>query len=121
MHFFKPVPVQQRVEVISALTTTPDTAQRTQDLVAQLGKQATQAPDRSGFVINACSCLPAQRGGKEGTPCAATALRCLCCGRAQSSCWACSMRRTCRSSPLQFTAPSVTRARWLPRDSPALA
>ncbi|GAA2647089.1 3-hydroxybutyryl-CoA dehydrogenase [Streptomyces vastus] len=53
MHFFNPVPVQQLVEVIPALTTSQDTVQRTRDLAAQLGKQAIQAPDRSGFVVNA--------------------------------------------------------------------
>jgi 3-hydroxybutyryl-CoA dehydrogenase len=53
MHFFNPVPVQQLVEVIPALTTSPDTVQRTRDFAGQLGKQAIQAPDRSGFVVNA--------------------------------------------------------------------
>jgi 3-hydroxybutyryl-CoA dehydrogenase len=53
MHFFNPVPVQQLVELIPALTTSPDTVQRTRDLVGRLGKQAIQAPDRSGFVVNA--------------------------------------------------------------------
>ncbi|WP_432197473.1 3-hydroxybutyryl-CoA dehydrogenase [Streptomyces sp. bgisy027] len=53
MHFFNPVPVQQLVEVIPALTTSTDTVQRTRDFAAQLGKQAVQAPDRSGFVVNA--------------------------------------------------------------------
>ncbi|MFE9644972.1 3-hydroxybutyryl-CoA dehydrogenase [Streptomyces sp. NPDC006365] len=53
MHFFNPVPVQQLIELIPALTTSPDTVQRTRDLAGQLGKQAVQAPDRSGFVVNA--------------------------------------------------------------------
>ncbi|MEU6381796.1 3-hydroxybutyryl-CoA dehydrogenase [Streptomyces sp. NPDC046909] len=53
MHFFNPVPVQQLVEVIPALTTSQATLQRTRDLVARLGKRAIQAPDRSGFVVNA--------------------------------------------------------------------
>ncbi|MGP3991917.1 3-hydroxybutyryl-CoA dehydrogenase [Streptomyces sp. 3N207] len=53
MHFFNPVPVQQLVELIPALTTTPETVQRTRDFASQLGKQAIQAPDRSGFVVNA--------------------------------------------------------------------
>ncbi len=53
MHFFNPVPVQQLVELIPALTTGPDTVQRTRDLAAALGKQPIQAPDRSGFVVNA--------------------------------------------------------------------
>ncbi|WP_151480743.1 3-hydroxybutyryl-CoA dehydrogenase [Streptomyces albicerus] len=53
MHFFNPVPVQQLVEVIPALTTSAQTLQRTRDFAGQLGKQAIQAPDRSGFVVNA--------------------------------------------------------------------
>ncbi|MCX5053214.1 3-hydroxybutyryl-CoA dehydrogenase [Streptomyces sp. NBC_00201] len=53
MHFFNPVPVQRLVELVPALTTSPDTVQRTRDLATQLGKQPIQAPDRSGFVVNA--------------------------------------------------------------------
>ena len=53
MHFFNPVPVQRLVEVIPALVTGADTLGRTRDLAEQLGKQAIQAPDRSGFVVNA--------------------------------------------------------------------
>ncbi|GHE42267.1 3-hydroxybutyryl-CoA dehydrogenase [Streptomyces capitiformicae] len=53
MHFFNPVPVQRLVELIPALITGADTLQRTRDLAEQLGKQAIQAPDRSGFVVNA--------------------------------------------------------------------
>ncbi|MFJ5304358.1 3-hydroxybutyryl-CoA dehydrogenase [Streptomyces sp. NPDC088350] len=53
MHFFNPVPVQQLVEVIPALTTSQDTLRRTRAFTDQLGKQAVQAPDRSGFVVNA--------------------------------------------------------------------
>jgi 3-hydroxybutyryl-CoA dehydrogenase len=53
MHFFNPVPVQQLVELVPALTTSPETVQRTHDFAGQLGKQAIQATDRSGFVVNA--------------------------------------------------------------------
>jgi 3-hydroxybutyryl-CoA dehydrogenase len=53
MHFFNPVPVQRLVEVIPALTTSQDTLRRTRAFADQLGKQAVQAPDRSGFVVNA--------------------------------------------------------------------
>ncbi|MFD5272188.1 3-hydroxybutyryl-CoA dehydrogenase [Streptomyces sp. NPDC058335] len=53
MHFFNPVPVQRLVELIPALTTSPETVQRTRDLTWQLGKEPIQAPDRSGFVVNA--------------------------------------------------------------------
>lgn len=53
MHFFNPVPVQRLVEVIPALITSSATVQRTRDFAELLGKQAIQAPDRSGFVVNA--------------------------------------------------------------------
>ncbi|MFF0095247.1 3-hydroxybutyryl-CoA dehydrogenase [Streptomyces canus] len=54
LHFFNPVPVQKLVEVIPALTTDTDTVNRARSFVAeQLGKEVIQAPDRSGFVVNA--------------------------------------------------------------------
>ncbi|WP_059005634.1 3-hydroxybutyryl-CoA dehydrogenase [Streptomyces specialis] len=54
MHFFNPVPVQRLVELIPALTTSRDTQERTRRLaVEQLGKEAIQAADQSGFVVNA--------------------------------------------------------------------
>ncbi|MEU7306146.1 3-hydroxybutyryl-CoA dehydrogenase [Streptomyces sp. NPDC007206] len=54
LHFFNPVPVQKLVEVIPALTTSADTLARARDFAAgRLGKQTIQAPDRSGFVVNA--------------------------------------------------------------------
>ncbi|MCX5063223.1 MULTISPECIES: 3-hydroxybutyryl-CoA dehydrogenase [unclassified Streptomyces] len=54
LHFFNPVPVQKLVEVIPALTTSPDTLARARAFAAdRLGKEVVQAPDRSGFVVNA--------------------------------------------------------------------
>ncbi|MFM9695896.1 3-hydroxybutyryl-CoA dehydrogenase [Streptomyces europaeiscabiei] len=53
MHFFNPVPVQRLVELIPALTTSEETVRRTRDFARQLGRQVIQAPDRSGFVVNA--------------------------------------------------------------------
>ncbi|MDX2937653.1 3-hydroxybutyryl-CoA dehydrogenase [Streptomyces ipomoeae] len=53
MHFFNPVPVQELVELIPALTTSEETLERARRLTGQLGKQTIQAPDRSGFVVNA--------------------------------------------------------------------
>ncbi|MDX3615227.1 3-hydroxybutyryl-CoA dehydrogenase [Streptomyces europaeiscabiei] len=53
MHFFNPVPVQRLIELIPALTTSEETVRRTRDFAAQLGKEVIQAPDRSGFVVNA--------------------------------------------------------------------
>ncbi|WP_328350130.1 3-hydroxybutyryl-CoA dehydrogenase [Streptomyces sp. NBC_00457] len=54
LHFFNPVPVQKLVEVIPALTTGADTLARARGFAAeQLGRTVVQAPDRSGFVVNA--------------------------------------------------------------------
>ncbi|MFJ1808163.1 MULTISPECIES: 3-hydroxybutyryl-CoA dehydrogenase [unclassified Streptomyces] len=53
MHFFNPVPVQRLVELIPALTTSPETVQRTRGFAEQLRKEPIEAPDRSGFVVNA--------------------------------------------------------------------
>ncbi|MFF4833390.1 3-hydroxybutyryl-CoA dehydrogenase [Streptomyces sp. NPDC001315] len=54
LHFFNPVPVQKLVEVIPALTTSADTVARARAFaVERLGKEVIQAPDRSGFVVNA--------------------------------------------------------------------
>ncbi|MFF4018613.1 3-hydroxybutyryl-CoA dehydrogenase [Streptomyces sp. NPDC001843] len=54
MHFFNPVPVQTLVEIIPALTTSPDTVARTRAFASEhLGKEIVEATDRSGFVVNA--------------------------------------------------------------------
>ncbi|MFB6675843.1 3-hydroxybutyryl-CoA dehydrogenase [Streptomyces sp. NPDC056390] len=54
LHFFNPVPVQKLVEVIPALTTSADTVTRARAFATELlGKEVIQAPDRSGFVVNA--------------------------------------------------------------------
>ncbi|MFE4668773.1 3-hydroxybutyryl-CoA dehydrogenase [Streptomyces sp. NPDC056716] len=54
LHFFNPVPVQPLVEIIPALTTSTDTLTTAHRFATeQLGKQTVQAPDRSGFVVNA--------------------------------------------------------------------
>ncbi|MGW0816170.1 3-hydroxybutyryl-CoA dehydrogenase [Streptomyces viridiviolaceus] len=54
LHFFNPVPVQKLVEVIPALTTSADTVTRARAVATELlGKEVVQAPDRSGFVVNA--------------------------------------------------------------------
>ncbi|MEU9289957.1 3-hydroxybutyryl-CoA dehydrogenase [Streptomyces sp. NPDC048275] len=54
LHFFNPVPVQELVEVIPALTTGADTVARARAFATEgLGKKVIQAPDRSGFVVNA--------------------------------------------------------------------
>jgi len=54
LHFFNPVPVQKLVEVIPALTTGAGPLARARAFVTELlGKEVIQAPDRSGFVVNA--------------------------------------------------------------------
>ncbi|MEU9188488.1 3-hydroxybutyryl-CoA dehydrogenase [Streptomyces sp. NPDC048484] len=54
LHFFNPVPVQKLVELIPALTTSAATVARARSFAAEcLGKEVIQAPDRSGFVVNA--------------------------------------------------------------------
>ncbi|KOU56383.1 3-hydroxybutyryl-CoA dehydrogenase [Streptomyces sp. MMG1533] len=54
IHFFNPVPVQTLVEIIPALTTSPDTVVRARAFVSDaLGKEVVEATDRSGFVVNA--------------------------------------------------------------------
>ncbi|MDQ1050870.1 3-hydroxybutyryl-CoA dehydrogenase [Streptomyces sp. V4I2] len=54
IHFFNPVPVQTLVEIIPALTTSPDTLVRARAFASEaLGKEVVEATDRSGFVVNA--------------------------------------------------------------------
>lgn len=53
-HYFNPVPVMPLVEVVSAIQTDPEVADRTATFCADvLGKKVIRAKDRSGFVVNA--------------------------------------------------------------------
>jgi 3-hydroxybutyryl-CoA dehydrogenase len=53
-HYFNPVPVMPLVEVVSAIQTDPEVADRTHRFCADvLGKKVIRAKDRSGFVVNA--------------------------------------------------------------------
>lgn len=53
VHFFNPAPVMKLVELIPSLTTSADTKARLARFVGdQLGKQAIEATDRAGFVVN---------------------------------------------------------------------
>lgn len=53
VHFFNPAPVMQLVELIPSLTTSADTKSRMTNFIGdQLGKQAIEATDRAGFVVN---------------------------------------------------------------------
>ena len=52
LHFFSPVPVMKLVEVVVALDTDPGTVEIAEAFAGQLGKQAIQTKDRSGFIVN---------------------------------------------------------------------
>ena len=52
LHFFSPVPVMKLVEVVVALDTDPGTVATAEAFASQLGKQAIQTKDRSGFIVN---------------------------------------------------------------------
>jgi 3-hydroxybutyryl-CoA dehydrogenase len=54
LHFFNPVPVLKLVEVIPSLLTAPETVDAARAFAeGTLGKQAIEAADRAGFVVNA--------------------------------------------------------------------
>jgi 3-hydroxybutyryl-CoA dehydrogenase len=52
LHFFSPVPVMGLVEIVRALDTSEDTIEKAHTFVQQLGKQAIETKDRSGFIVN---------------------------------------------------------------------
>jgi 3-hydroxybutyryl-CoA dehydrogenase len=52
LHFFSPVPVMRLVEIVRALDTNDDTIAKAHSFVEQLGKQAIETKDRSGFIVN---------------------------------------------------------------------
>ena len=53
VHFFNPAPVMKLVELIPSLTTSAETKGRMTSFIdEQLGKQAIEATDRAGFVVN---------------------------------------------------------------------
>lgn len=53
VHFFNPAPVMRLVELIPSLTTSEETVARVRSFVAEgLGKEAIEARDRAGFVVN---------------------------------------------------------------------
>jgi 3-hydroxybutyryl-CoA dehydrogenase len=52
LHFFNPVPLMPLVEVVRAVTTSPEVFERTMSLARRLGKQPIATRDRSGFVVN---------------------------------------------------------------------
>ena len=52
LHFFSPVPVMRLVEVVCALDTAEEVAQRAEELARAIGKQPIRTKDRAGFVVN---------------------------------------------------------------------
>jgi 3-hydroxybutyryl-CoA dehydrogenase len=52
LHFFSPVPVMGLVELVVALDTSPETAERGRQFVERIGKTAIETKDRSGFIVN---------------------------------------------------------------------
>ncbi|MDN5745750.1 MAG: 3-hydroxyacyl-CoA dehydrogenase NAD-binding domain-containing protein, partial [Nocardioidaceae bacterium] len=54
VHFFNPVPVLSLVELVPALTTSPESTERARAFVQDdLGKHPIDCQDRAGFVVNA--------------------------------------------------------------------
>jgi 3-hydroxybutyryl-CoA dehydrogenase len=52
MHFFNPAPVMPLVEIVPAITTATDVAERTRALATAWGKTTVVATDTPGFVVN---------------------------------------------------------------------
>jgi 3-hydroxybutyryl-CoA dehydrogenase len=52
LHFFNPVPLMPLVEVVRAVTTSPETFDAAVELARQLGKEPIVSRDRSGFIVN---------------------------------------------------------------------
>lgn len=52
LHFFNPAPLMKVVEVVRALQSGPDVADRLASFVESLGKEAVVVKDRPGFLVN---------------------------------------------------------------------
>ncbi|MFE0650163.1 3-hydroxyacyl-CoA dehydrogenase family protein [Streptomyces sp. NPDC059534] len=52
VHFMNPVPAKPVVELIPGVHTSPETVQRTRDLLTGMGKKAVEVKDSAGFVSN---------------------------------------------------------------------
>ncbi len=64
MHFFNPVPLMQLVEIVAGLTTGPQAVATAHAVAARMGKEAIDAADVAGFLVNRVSrpfLLEAQR------------------------------------------------------------
>jgi 3-hydroxybutyryl-CoA dehydrogenase len=53
MHFFNPAPVMKLVEVVSTITTAPDTAATVRALCERVDRVPVSCGDRAGFIVNA--------------------------------------------------------------------
>ena len=52
MHFFNPAPIMALVEIVPAITTSPEVASRTESLARAWGKTTVVATDTPGFIVN---------------------------------------------------------------------
>lgn len=52
MHFFNPAPLMALVEIVPAITTSPEIAERTRALAGAWGKTTVMATDTPGFIVN---------------------------------------------------------------------
>ena len=52
LHFFNPVPLMPLVEVVRAVTTSPETFDAAMAFARRLGKEPVVSRDRSGFIVN---------------------------------------------------------------------
>ena len=52
VHFMNPVPAKPAVELIPGFHTTPDTIERTRNLLTAMGKRAVDVKDSCGFISN---------------------------------------------------------------------
>ena len=52
VHFFNPAPVQKLVELITTVLTAPETTERAQSVLDDLGKTTITCADRAGFIVN---------------------------------------------------------------------
>ena len=52
LHFFNPAPVMPLVEIVQALTTSPETIATLRQFVASLGKTGVVCKDSPGFIVN---------------------------------------------------------------------
>ena len=53
LHFFNPAPVMKLVEVVTTLSTAPETAEISAEVAKRIGKTPVRVGDRGGFVANA--------------------------------------------------------------------